>query len=155
MEIPFDVFKVLLTSSHEAQEKILDELGFDVMSDCDEYSGKLINEENWLKPTPEVLRNYFERTCDDPDKRMEIYERETSLSNDKLEKFKDYLITEALENEYHPGIFTGYLHCGDDSLIVIAERTGGYGDCEVTFVGIYEDFESAINKIGGPTGHLI
>jgi hypothetical protein len=155
MEIPFDIFKVLLTISNDEQEKILDQLGYDVMSDCDKFSGKLIDEENWIKPDPDVLRNYFERTYDDPDERMAAYEKETSLSDAEREQFKDYLINEALENEHHAGIFDGYLRCGDDSLVVIVERAGGYGDCEATFVGIYEDFETAIKRIGGSTGHSI
>jgi len=155
MELSREVFNTVIEMPLEQQEKVLEALGFDVMSHCNDYNGKIIDELSWLKPDLEQIRRFFEGTLEDPDERMADYEKNAYLSEAERNEFKDYLITEALEDEYHPGLFTGILTCGDGCLVVVSERTGGYGDCEATFLGIYKDIESAIQKIGGTIGHLI
>ena len=155
MKLSREIFTALVKMPKEGQEKALEERNFDFMSDCDEYNGKIIDKLSWLKPDIEILQRFFERTLDDPDDRMAAYEKDANLSDVERNEFKDYLITEALEDEYHPGLFTGILTCGDDSLVVVSERTGGAWDCEASFCGIYKDLNQAIREIGGPTGQSI
>jgi hypothetical protein len=155
MELSPDVFSALLSLDVEGQGKVLEEQDFDMMTECDEYVGKIIDENEWRNPEIEILRNFFESTLDDPDERMELYEKELKLSDDERNEFKEYLINEALENEYHPGLFSGILTCDDDSLVVVSERIGGAWDCEAKFVGVYEDIKQDISSIGGATGQLI
>ena len=152
MKLSREIFTALVKMPKESQEKALEELNFDFMSECDEYNGKIIDQLSWLKPDIEILQRFFERTLDDPDNRMAAYEKDANLSDVERNEFKDYLINEALEDEYHPGLFTGILTCGTDSLVVVSERTGGAWDCEANFCGIYEDLNQAIREIGGPTG---
>lgn len=155
MEIQDNLFNKLLHLSVTEQEKVLDEIGFDVMYDADEYCGKLIDATAWLDPDPDVLLAFFESTLDDPINRMDQYSHSKSLSKKERNAYREYLIEAALEDEYHPGLFVGTLSCGQKKLLVIAERTGGGWDCEAKLAGVFATWSDAVKELGGPRGQEI
>ena len=155
MEIQKDLFDKFPKLSWDEQAAALEQIGFDPMNDADDYSGKIIDEKEWLEPDLDRLRDFFESTCDDPDERIKKYEVDQSLTQEESKDYEDYLVSEALENENHPGLFAGSLSCGELELIVVAKRTGGYNDCEAELAGVFTDWNEAILKLGGASGTLI
>ena len=48
------------TSSFPNQKQILDDIGFDLESDCDNYIGKYFPDEEWKNPDPDSIFEFFE-----------------------------------------------------------------------------------------------
>jgi hypothetical protein len=154
MEITQEIYELLLSSTLEQQEVILEEIQFDLMSECDDYMGKIIDTAAWNKPELETVKNFFETMLHDHEKRISEYSQSLILTSEELNEFKEYCIEQALENEYHPGIFVGSLSCGDNNLVVISQRTGGAFDCDATLAGVFSDWDEGIKILAGPTGYL-
>ena len=154
MEITHEIYERLLNSTSEQQELILEEIQFDLMGECDDYRGKIIDSSTWTEPEPDRVESFFERMLDDPEERIAEYAQDPILTAEELKDLKDYCIEQAHEDEYHPGIFAGSLSCGNEDLVVLAQRTGGAWDCDATLCGVFSDWDEGIKTIAGPTGYL-
>jgi hypothetical protein len=141
--------------SKNKQKAALDGIGFNLMSDCDAYWGKLIDKDLWRVPDIDTLRGYFESSYEDPDERMAKYERDRKLKPEERKKFREHLIGEALGHDSHPALFAGTLSCGNKSLVVLSDRTGGGWDCEAFFLGVFADRVSALQVLAGNQQQLI
>ena len=93
------------------------------------------------------IYSYFEQAEDDPEFRFEKYKEDRTLTKDEQKDIADFIIDEIIENEYHPGIFAGYLEHDGLSYVLISERTGGAFDCEAAFLGIFKDENDAFKAL--------
>lgn len=155
MEIDRSTFEKLPTLTVPEQQAFLDNIGFELMNEASEYYGKIVDRSEWLSPSTDRLNDFFESECDDPIERMKEYEKDRKLSDAEREKLEDLVIQEALDNEYHLGLFFGSLTSGDAQLVVVAERTGGGWDCEAFLAGIFVSIDDAIEKLRGSDGDLV
>jgi hypothetical protein len=146
MEVEKDIFDKFLSLSREQQAELLETIGFTLM-EADEYCGKIIAADKWLDPEPYDVERFVEETLDDPATRLAEYTKTKVLTADEQRSFQDYVIEEALSNEYHPGLFLGSISCGDKKLVVVTERTGGAWDCEADLAGVFRNIEEAIREL--------
>ena len=140
----FDRVKSVLgkVSSYPNQEQIIDDIGFDLGSDCDNYIGKYFPDEEWKKPDPDRVYEFFERLLSDYEPRYQKFLKSPILSLDELERFKDFMKTEYEENEWYPGILIGTVQFNKSELIVFSSRRGsGWEGLEIDLLGIFETRE--------------
>lgn len=124
------------------QKRILDDLGFDLGSDCDNYIGKYFPDNEWKNPDPDRVYEFFERTLLDYEPRYQKFLKSPMLSLDELESFKDLRKTDYEENEWYPGIFIGTVKFNQSELIVFSSRRGsGWEGLEIDLLGIFETRE--------------
>ena len=155
MEISAEISKKLFSSNTQQQQTILNELGIDLLSEASEYHGKIVDKSEWLSPNPDNLSNFFEKNCDDAEERMKQYQTSNHLTEQELADFREYVINEAQENEYHPGIFIGQLTCESLQLLLVTERTGGAWDCEAYLLGIFETIDDAAKQLSWQDKEII
>lgn len=139
----------ILKSSRDEQCRLLREVGFDLMNDADEFLEKRISPELWEHPEEDTIINFFQKTLMDAEGRIEEYQNGADLTIEERANLQDHLMAEAMENEYHPGIFCGELTDGQRKLVVLTERTGGGFDCEATLVGVFKTQQEGLQEIGG------
>jgi len=147
MKVEKNVFDKLLKVEVEQQAEILEEIKFDLMGDADDYYGKIIPAHRWLDPDEFDLNNFFVSRLDDPDTRMAEYKKTNRLTLIEQRSYQDFIIEEALSDEYHPGLFLGEISCGDKKLVVVVERTGGAFDCEAKLAGVFRDINKANREL--------
>ena len=124
------------------QKKILEEIGFEIESDCDNYIGKYFPDEEWKNPDPDHVYEFFERSLSDYEPRYQKFLKSPILSLDELERFKNWRKTEYEENEWYPGIFIGTVKFNKLELIVFSSRRGsGWEGLEIDLLGIFENRE--------------
>ena len=140
----FDRVKCVLgkVSSYPNQEQIIDDIGFDLESDCDNYIGKYFPDDEWKKPDSDRVYEFFERSLSDYEPRYQKFLKSPILSLDELESFKGFRKTEYEENEWYPGIFIGTVKFNKLELIVFSSRRGsGWEGLEIDLLGIFETRE--------------
>lgn len=156
MQIKKNLFHKLLNSDPEFQEKTLVEVGFVFLNDATEYLGKIVDSSEWNAPDQDRIRQYFERVYEeDADERIARYEEDFELIEEEKDDYKNYIIADAIENEYHPGIFFGRISSGDEEIVVLTQRTGGAWDCQATFVGVFRTIDEALDELVQSDSELI
>ncbi|MDI9849528.1 hypothetical protein QM467_15845 [Rhodoblastus sp. 17X3] len=155
MEIDRRTFDRMLELTTQQQAKELSRLGFDLFENADEYYGIVIPSDNWNAPDRSVIEDFFERIYDDHEAKMTLYDKTHKLSSHDSKLLKDFIISDAGENEYYPDLFIGHLTSNGKSLVVVVERTGGCTDCEAKLAGVFSDMRSALQRIGGEDYELI
>ena len=126
-------------SKVQNQEQVLEEIGFEIESDCDNYIGKYFPDEEWKTPDPDIVYEFFELTLSDYEPRYQKFLKSPMLSLDELESFKSWRKTEYEENEWFPGIFIGTVKFDDSEVIVFSSRRGsGWEGLEIDLLGVFD-----------------
>lgn len=133
----------ILLLNHTEQEEYLEKHGYELMDFCNEFWGKQIAANPLDDIDLDQITSYFERTEDEPEGRIEKFNEDGYLTLKEKKEFEEYLREDAIENEYHPGIFVGYLDLDEARYVVVSERTGGAFDCSASLFGIFEDEKAA------------
>ena len=124
-----------VTSSVPNQKQILDDIGFDLESDCDNYIGKYFPDEEWKNPDPDSIFEFFERTLEDYESRHDKFLRSPILSLEELERFRELRKVEYEENEGYPSTWTGSIEFEDRKLVVFISR---WNDDDNKLLGIFK-----------------
>ena len=122
-------------SSFPNQEQILDDIGFDLQSDCDNYIGKYFPDEEWKNPDPDSIFEFFERTLEDYESRHDKFLRSPILSLEELGRFRELRKVEYEENEGYPSTWTGSIEFEDRKLVVFISR---WNDDDNKLLGIFK-----------------
>ena len=122
-------------SSFPNQEQILDDIGFDLQSDCDNYIGKYFPDEEWKNPDPDSIFEFFERTLEDYGSRHDKFLRSPILSLEELGRFRELRKVEYEENEGYPSTWTGSIEFEDRKLVVFISR---WNDDDNKLLGIFK-----------------
>lgn len=158
MEVKKEMFDKIRATPPARQEALLKEAGFEMLRDAVDYHGKIIDSSDWLTPDFESVENYLRSVyedADEADERIEKYKIDYLLSEEERADFKNYEIAHVRENEYHPGLFSGELWCGDETLVVVTERTGGGWYCQAKFIATFPSVEEALVRLVGAGSELI
>jgi len=123
------------TSSFPNQEQILDDIGFDLESDCDNYIGKYFPDKEWKNPDPDSISEFFERTLEDCESRHDKFLRSPILSLEELGRFRELRQVEYEENEGYPSTWTGSIEFEDRELVVFTSR---WNDDDNKLLGIFK-----------------
>ena len=123
-----------VTSSVPNQEQILDEIGFHLGSDCDNYIGKYFPDEEWKNPDPDSIYEFFEKTIEDYELRHKKFLRSPILSLEELERFRELKKVEYEENEGYPSTWTGSIQFEDFELVVFVSR---WNDDDNKLLGVF------------------
>ena len=136
----FDRVKRILgkVSKVQNQEQVLKEIGFEIESDCDNYIGKYFPDEEWKKPDPDLVYEFFERTLSDHESRYQKFLKSPMLSLDELESFKGLRKTEYEDNEGYPSIWTGSIKYQESELIIFTSR---WNSDDTQILGIFETYD--------------
>lgn len=158
MEIKKELFERIRVVPPYKQEALLKDAGFELLRDANSYKGKIIDSSEWLSPEFDKVENYLRGVYEDlnqADERIEKYDTDYFLSEEEQADFKNFVIADAHENEYHPGLFFGEISCADVTLVVVTERTGGAWDCQAKFVGIFPSVDEALDHLSSGDLELI
>lgn len=158
MEIEKVLFDRIRVAPPDEQEALLKDAGFELLRDATSYHGKIVDSSEWLSPDFDKVENYLRgvyEDLDEADDRIEKYETDYCLSEEEQADFKNFVIADAQENEYHPGLFFGEISYADETLVVATERTGGAWDCQAKFVGIFPSVDEALDHLSWGDSELI
>lgn len=137
----------LLLLDHSEQEAYLEKNGYDLMDICDDFWGKQVPVNPLENIDIDQIYSYFERTENDPESRLEKFKEDGILTTNEKSEIVEFILEEIIENEYHPGIFAGYLDCDGINYVIISKRIGGAFDCEAAFFGIFKDENDALKAL--------
>jgi hypothetical protein len=123
------------------QYEWLEEIGFDLMEDC-EHHGTFIEDEVWKNPDDEKIMEYFEVTLEDPDSRMSKFDSDKKLSDKEREGLKNFIEDKCLEDGDCPKVYVGEVRYNHNCIVVFTSRSGySWSDFNVELLGMFNDIE--------------
>ena len=130
------------------QYEWLEEISFDLTEDADDYLGKYFEKDLWEKPVLDNIVDFFQTTTENSETRIENYEVDLYLTKEEKKQFKDFITDRLLESPDHPGIFTGTIHCEQNSIIIFTSRSGfSWSDYDADLLGIYNDIDEGKKEL--------